>query len=82
MNTASINLPNNLIFLRRKKNLSQTEFATKLICVETKRYAKWEEKRSQPDVDILVDIAKIHEISVDELLTKDLSQELSLSTIG
>jgi transcriptional regulator with XRE-family HTH domain len=61
----------NIRALRKKTNLSQKKFSEK-ISVELKRYAKWEEGRSQPDIDNIESIARTHEITIDELFHLDL----------
>jgi transcriptional regulator with XRE-family HTH domain len=57
----------NIKKLRKESKLTQVAFAEK-INVELKRYQKWEEGRSQPDIDNIVAIAKAHEISIDQLI--------------
>ena len=57
----------NTKILRIKAKLTQKQFSEK-IGVEIKRYAKWEEGRSQPDIDNIEAIAVAHQISVDQLL--------------
>jgi len=57
----------NTKILRIKAKLTQKQFSEK-IGVEIKRYAKWEEGRSQPDIDNIEAIAFAHQISIDELL--------------
>lgn len=65
----------NMRFLRQSKSLSQSKVALSLQ-VELKRYQAWEEGRAQPDIDLLVSIAKVHEISLDDLMKKDLKKEM------
>jgi len=57
----------NTKILRIKAKLTQKQFSEK-IGVEIKRYAKWEEGRSQPDIDNIEAIAVAHQISIDQLL--------------
>lgn len=57
----------NAKILRIKAKLTQKQFSEK-IGVEIKRYAKWEEGRSQPDIDNIEAIAVAHQISIDQLL--------------
>lgn len=64
-------LSTNIKFLRSRLKLSQAKFSEK-IEVEQKRYAKWEEGRCQPDIDNLIALARIHKVTLDKLLTKNL----------
>lgn len=54
---------------RRKNNISQEMFAEKL-GVSRQAVQKWESNRSLPNLDNIVEIAKIFNISLDELLCK------------
>jgi transcriptional regulator with XRE-family HTH domain len=62
----------NIRTLRKKAKLSQKKYA-ETIGVELKRYAKWEEERSQPDIDNIEIIAQSHHIPVDVLFNLDLA---------
>jgi len=62
----------NLKHLRLVANKSQAKLSIDLE-LELKRYAKWEEGRSQPDIDNLIAIARLHKITLDDLLTRDLT---------
>jgi len=66
----------NIKVLRLGRRLTQKSFSEK-IGVEIKRYAKWEEERSQPDIDNLESIASFHNISVDQLLKFDFKEFLT-----
>lgn len=68
---SAIKFHSNIRKLRKNMNLSQREFSKK-IGVELKRYAKWEEGRSQPDIDNIELISKAHNITLDQLITTDL----------
>lgn len=69
--TTATTLSNNLRYLRVSVWCSQQKFANK-IKRPIKRYQKWEEGRSRPNVDDIIAIASAHKISIDELLTQDL----------
>ena len=58
--------------LRRSKNISQEEFANVL---NTSRQAvsKWERNESKPDIDKLIKIAKLFNVSIDYLLAYEIS---------
>lgn len=52
---------------RKKNNMTQLELATKL-SVSDKAVSKWERNLSCPDINTISQIAKIFDISVDELM--------------
>ena len=60
-------LSNKIAELRKSKKYTQLLMATKLD-VPQKRYAAWEEGRSEPPSEMLVAIVDIHKITLDELL--------------
>lgn len=74
----------NIKHFRKEKGISQEELAVRLNVVR-QTVSKWENGRSVPDADVLVQIAKMLEVSVGELLCTeadnvaaiDLSEELS-----
>lgn len=74
----------NIKHFRKEKGISQEELAVRLNVVR-QTVSKWENGRSVPDADVLVQIAKMLEVSVGELLGTeadnvaaiDLSEELS-----
>lgn len=60
----------NIKFLRTKKNITQQEFADK-ISLSRVRYSKYEDGRSEPPFEILINICKFFHVSIDLLLTVD-----------
>jgi transcriptional regulator with XRE-family HTH domain len=60
------------LILRKKKNITQNDFANKLGLKRT-TITNYETGTSSPDNERLVAIAKILGVSIDDLLTKDLS---------
>lgn len=54
--------------LRRQKGLKQEELADKL-GVSPQAVSKWENDQTCPDISLLPELAKILEVSVDELLS-------------
>lgn len=52
--------------LRKKNDMSQRELAG-VLSVTPQTISKWENDKSNPDIDSLVDIAKYFEITMDEL---------------
>ncbi|NML56787.1 XRE family transcriptional regulator [Chryseobacterium cheonjiense] len=60
----------NIRFLRHKKSLSQQSIAEN-IGISRVRYAKYEDGRSEPPFDVLLNISKYFSISIDLMLTLD-----------
>lgn len=58
---------NRLYELRKKNNLSQEELAEKL-GVSRQAVSKWERSEASPDTDNLIALAKIYNLSLDELI--------------
>lgn len=71
-----------LISLRKNKNLSQYEMA-ELLEIPRSTYAQYEVGRRIPENPTLIKIAKVHNISVDELfnLSVDNSNKLDLALV-
>lgn len=62
----------NLEVLRKKKGLSQNNMGDRYGLSQS-GYGRWE-SNTVPDLQTIVDLARFFEVSVDDLLTKDLSQ--------
>lgn len=62
-----LHLPNKLKLCRNKKHLTQQQVA-KILCISRKTISGWENSRSLPDIDTLVKISDIYEVSLDYLL--------------
>ena len=56
--------------LRKEKELTQADLATRLN-VTAQAVSKWENDQATPDIDILIQLSEIFEISLDELLGRD-----------
>lgn len=56
--------------LRAEKHLSQEEFADKLH-VTRQAVSNWENNRNLPDLALLIDIAKVFDVSLDSLILGD-----------
>ena len=71
MNTAE-----KIIFLRKKKGISQEELANKL---NTSRQAvsKWENNQSTPDLEKLVALSKYFNVTTDYLLTDSIETSIN-----
>jgi transcriptional regulator with XRE-family HTH domain len=63
----------NIRILRKKANLLQSQLSEK-IGVEEKRYAAWEQERSQPDIDNIEKIATVHGVTLDTLFNFDFAK--------
>ena len=63
-----MNLGEKLIKLRKDKNLSQEEVAEKL-GVTRQTISKWETNESTPDLNKIVPICNLYDITTEELLT-------------
>lgn len=62
----------NLKYLREKRNLSKNKLS-ELIGVNQTTIGRWESKEITPSIDNAESVAKIFNISISDLLTKDLS---------
>ena len=61
---------------REKKGLSQTEVA-KHLGLSRQAISNWESQKSYPDLDNIVLLSKLYEISVDELLGTNTQKQIS-----
>lgn len=62
-----LNIGTNIKNLRFEKGMTQKQLA-ELLCVTTAAVSKWELGKTYPDIMLLIPIASIFEVSVDELL--------------
>jgi transcriptional regulator with XRE-family HTH domain len=67
-------ISNNLKFLRKNNQLTQEQFAEK-IGIKRSLVGAYEEGRADPRLNNLLNISSIFHISVDDLISKDLSKE-------
>lgn len=63
----TIDVANRLVALRRERGLSQEELAAQL-GVSRQAVSKWERAESSPDTDNLIALARLYNLSLDELL--------------
>ncbi|OIX11392.1 helix-turn-helix domain-containing protein [Bacillus thuringiensis] len=56
-----------LIYLRKKQGLTQNDIAYQLN-VARSTYTNWEAGRAEPDLNTLIEIANIYNISLDNLV--------------
>lgn len=66
----NIEIANRLVKLRKENNLSQEALANKL-GISRQAVSKWERAEASPDTDNLIMLAKIYDISLDDLLKTD-----------
>lgn len=66
----NIKISNRLVELRKKNGYSQEELADKL-GISRQAVSKWERAEASPDTDNLILLAKIYNVSLDELLNVD-----------
>lgn len=63
----NIEIANRLVALRKEKNLSQEAVANEL-GISRQAVSKWERAEASPDTDNLISLAKLYNLSLDELL--------------
>ena len=63
----NIEIANRLVNLRKEKGFSQDQLAEK-IGVSRQAVSKWERSEASPDTDNLIMLARLYEVSLDELL--------------
>ena len=61
------NFQNNLLLYRKQANMTQKELASKLN-VSINNIGHWEKGRTEPNIDTLLKICEIFDISLDDLL--------------
>lgn len=64
--------PQNLQFLRKEKNMTQSELAKK-IEVDQTTIGRWEDGNREPTVGNVANIASVFNVTIADLLDKDLS---------
>jgi len=75
----NIDIANRLYGLRKNSNLSQEELAEK-IGVSRQAVSKWERAEASPDTDNLILLAKLYNVSLDELLSTEEPVEVEPKT--
>lgn len=65
---------NNLIKERKKQNLTQEDLAEKLN-VSRQAVTKWESGKGYPEMDKIIELSKIFNCSIDDLLKGDIKEE-------
>ena len=70
----NIELANRLYEYRKQSGLSQEELAEKL-GISRQSVSKWERAESCPDTDNLIELAKIYNVSLDELVHNNVNEK-------
>lgn len=73
-----MNFSDNLIKLRKGKSWSQEDLAEKL-GISRQAVSKWEVGTSKPDIDNIVKISKLFEVSIDELVNNEIVKTEAIS---
>ena len=66
----NVDIADRLVKLRKKNGFSQEALADK-IGVSRQAVSKWERSESSPDTDNLISLAKIYNLTMDEILYSD-----------
>ena len=66
----------NLIYYRKKAKLTQGEVAAKL-AYSDKSVSKWERAEGVPDIHVLVELAKLYGLTVNDFLTKKKKERIA-----
>ena len=77
MSTIKENIANNIAELRKMNHMTQQDLAEKLNYTD-KAISKWERGESTPDVESLSAIAKMFNLTVDDLLNETFDKEQTL----
>lgn len=81
MPTANIQLANNLRFLRKKCGLNQ-QVMEKILNISRQAYSNYERCERTPDLDTLVRLSLFYQVSIDDLILKDLHSTDNLPLFG
>ncbi len=69
-----LNIGQNIKKLRLNKGMTQEQLA-ELLCISTAAISKWEAKNTYPDITMLLPLANIFGVTVDELMGHDAEKE-------
>lgn len=67
-------LPGNLYILRKSRKLQQEEMQTAL-GISRATWSNYENGKTEPQIQTLIQVASYFEVTMDDLLRKDLSQD-------
>ena len=65
-----MNIGNQILNIRKEKQLTQEEFG-RLFHVTRQTVSNWENEKSYPDLQMLIDISNQFELSLDMLIKED-----------
>jgi transcriptional regulator with XRE-family HTH domain len=68
------NIPSNIKFLRKKKGLTQQEFADEL-GIKRSLVGAYEEERADPKYELLTKIASYFDVSIDDFITETIDEK-------
>lgn len=74
MNSQKNLFSKNLSFLRKEKNMTQSELANR-INVDQTTIGRWEDGNREPTIGNVANIADVFNITIPDLLDRDLSKE-------
>lgn len=66
-------LSSNLKFLRKQRNMTQLDLAN-MLGIKRPVIGAYEEERAEPKLTLLMDMSKLFEVEVDDLIGRDLSK--------
>ncbi len=61
--------------LRNEKGMTQKELG-QMLHVNSRTVSRWENARTMPDFDILIELAKLYDISIEEMLRGERTEEI------
>ena len=76
-----MNFDEKLQMLRKKQNITQEELAEKLN-VSRQAVSKWEAGQTMPEVDKIIELARMYDISLDYILTDNEKDDIEKKKIG
>lgn len=74
-----MNLSSNLKKIRKENNLSQEDLAEKL-GVSRQSVSKWESNQAYPEMDKVIQLCKMFNLNIDELLNQDINDKKDSET--
>ena len=77
MGDEKLYLAQNLKYLRKQKGLNQNDLA-EILGIKRSTVGNWETDRREPELNMLVYIAKYFRVTIDDLLLKDLRSQGSM----
>lgn len=72
----NIQLTNNLKYLRKSRKLNQDELG-RTLNISRQAYSNYENNKRTPDLDTLMSLSKYYQVTLDQLVNYDLSNQPS-----